>query len=99
MYAAVPVQKVEWVLSLPSSISDSTSPVEKYEGVTSISVPEGDVRRFVCHVNGSFPQPQVTQLCTHAYSCSLGIMMISVNRNPTLHTTVKVHGIDNRYSE
>jgi len=52
---AVPVQKVEWELSEPNS----TNRAQKYEGVTSIDLHEGQVRRFVCRVNGSFPQPQV----------------------------------------
>jgi len=33
------------------------------------------------------------------YTCYFGIMLISLNRNPTLQTTIKVYRIDNRYSE
>jgi len=56
--AAVPVKKVEWVLSEPNT----TNLAQKYENIASIELLEGEVRRFVCHVNGSFPQPQVIQL-------------------------------------
>jgi len=55
VYCTVPVQKVEWVLSDPNS----TNRAQKFEGVSSIDLHEGQVRRFVCRVNGSFPQPQV----------------------------------------
>jgi len=58
VHAAVPVQTVEWELSE----ANLTNRGPKYAGLTSIDLHEGDVRRFVCHVNGSFPQPQVIQL-------------------------------------
>jgi len=57
----VPVQKVEWMLSEPNS----TNRALKYEGVSSIDLHEGQVRRFVCHVNGSFPEPQVMHIGHH----------------------------------
>ena len=53
----VPVQKVEWLVSEWQPNSDNSS--EKYEGANSIQVHASKIYRFVCHVNGSFPEPQV----------------------------------------
>jgi len=59
----VPVEKVEWELSEPNS----TNRAQKYEGVSSVDLHEGQVRRFVCRVNGSFPQPEVIMNAGHRH--------------------------------
>jgi len=46
---------------------NSAGRVQKYEGVNSIDLHEGDVRQFVCRVNGSYPQPQVLHFL-HAFN-------------------------------
>jgi len=77
----VPVQKAEWVLSEPNSANRA----QKYEGINSIDLHEGQVRRFVCHVNGSFPEPEVVQLAkTTIVHMHLMICLLLINQHENL---------------